>query len=270
MNFYHLYIGDSREVLKKIPQIVKLTVTSPPYAWEFRYEGKEKQLGEIWDTKKFFQELHRVWRLVFEATIPGGYLAVVWADIPDAAKLYGHYRIENLAAGMVWSVEKAGFYLVSEWIWRKYEPGAAVSIRPYRAYEQMKTGNYIPASAMNWEYVFVWRKPGAKLLPCFDVKEDEWYPTYLDGVWDIKYDPKIDKDPACFPLELAKRLIKIYSRPGDVILDPFLGSGTTMLAARLLGRSCIGVEVDESRLPRIREKVGWNQSLGGEEFRIFR
>ncbi|RLG89974.1 MAG: site-specific DNA-methyltransferase, partial [Candidatus Hecatellales archaeon] len=61
MNFYHLYIGDSREVLKKIPQIVKLTVTSPPYAWEFRYEGKEKQLGEIWDTKKFFQELHRVW-----------------------------------------------------------------------------------------------------------------------------------------------------------------------------------------------------------------
>jgi len=270
---YEVYIGDCRDILPKIKEkygrnFIQLTVTSPPYAWEFRYREKELQLGEIWDIKEFFNELTRIWKMVYDITCAGGYIAVVFGEICDAYKVFGHYRVQSLVGGMVESVEKAGFYLISEWIWRKYDAGASVVIRPYRAYKQMVSGNYIPASGFNFEYVFVWRKPSKHSLPIFDVKESEWFPTYLDGIWDIPYG-KEDKDPACFPIELARRLIKIYSRKNHIVLDPFLGSGTTMRACRELERSCIGIEVDKSRLNRIKEKVGWNSSLVGDEFYEF-
>jgi DNA modification methylase len=262
---YILMIGDNRERLKEIePETVNLVVTSPPYAWEFRYSEKKQQLGEIYDTRLFFQELTAVWKLCYKALVPGGYMAIIWADIQDAKKVYGKYCIEPLVEGIIRSMRMANFDLISQWIWRKYEPGASVIVRPYLEYSQMATGYYIPKSGSNWEYVYVWRKPSGVNQPVFDVKESEWYPYYMDGIWNIPYGPE-DKDAACFPIELAKRLIKIYTKPGMTVLDPFLGSGTTMRACVDLGRNCIGVEVDVSRLPRIKEKVGWgNQKLIGD------
>ena len=258
-------IGDNRERLKEIPdETVNLVVTSPPYAWDFRYGEKNMQLGEIYDTRLFFHELTKVWKQCYRVLVPGGYMAVVWADIQDAKKMYGKYCIEPLVDGMVSSMKRVNFDLVSQWIWRKYEPGVSQLRRPYLAYKQMVTGNFIPRSAYNWEYVFVWRRPSALDQPVFDVTDEEWYPHYVDGVWNIPYGPE-DKDPACFPIELAKRLIKIYTKPGATVLDPFLGSGTTMRAAIELGRNCIGIELDRGRIPRIKEKVGWgNQKLVGE------
>lgn len=268
---YEVYIGDCRKVLRDLYNKgvrVHLTLTSPPYAWEFRYNEKEQQMGEIWDIKEFFKELTNVWKLVYDITYAGGYICVVFGEICDAYKVYGHYRVQSLVGGMVESVEKAGFYLVSEWIWRKYEQGASIDIRPSRSYSQIKSKGYIPASGFNFEYVFVWKKPSVYNLKVFDVSDEEWY-EYLDGIWDIKYDRKIDIDPACFPLELAKRIIKIYSRKDYTVLDPFLGSGTTMLACRLLRRNCIGIEVDKSRLERIKTKVGFNMSLSDDEFYVY-
>jgi len=260
---YIIILSDCRKALKEIPQIINLVVTSPPYAWEFRYEEKNMQLGEIYDTRLFFQELTGIFRMCYNVLVPGGYMAVVWADIQDAKKVYGKYMIEPLVGYMVDSMKRAGFDLVSQWIWKKYEQGAAIRIRPYLAYPQMLTGKYIPKSAANWEYVFVWRKPSAIDQPVLDMTDGEWYEA-IDGVWKIPYGIE-DRDPACFPIELAKRLIKIYTKPGMWVLDPFLGSGTTMRAAFELKRSCIGIEIDKSRLPRIKEKVGWgSQLLDGE------
>jgi len=266
---YVVIIGDCRKALDMIePESINMVLTSPPYAWEFRYGEKNMQLGEIYNTRLFFQELLTVWKKCYRSLVPGGYMAIVWADIPDAKKLYGKYMIEPLVGEMIKSMNMANFDLVSQWIWRKYEPGAAVVIRPYLAYKQMVTGNHIPKSGNNWEYVYVWRKPSGNLMPCFDVRDEEWI-KWLDGVWDIPYGPD-DKDPACFPVELAKRLIRIYTRPGMTVLDPFLGSGTTMRAALDTGRSCIGIEVDAGRLERIREKTHWGTRLldGEVEWRV--
>lgn len=268
-NAYRLYyivrIGDVRKIIKEVEdEKINMVITSPPYAWEFKYSNHKLQMGNIIDTKSFFQELTLVWKECYRALVPGGYMAIVWADIQDARKVYGKYLIEPLVDHMIQSMKKANFDLISEWIWRKYEPGASVIVRPYLNFDQMVTGNYIPKSGSNWEYVYVWRKPSMIYQPCFDVKDNEWYPYYLDGIWNIPYGPE-DKDPACFPIELAKRLIKIYTKPGMVILDPFLGSGTTMRACLELKRSCIGIEIDESRIPRIKEKTMWGtQSMTGE------
>ena len=260
---YILLIGDARERLKEVePESVNLVVTSPPYAWEFRFGNSRQQLGEIWNTKLFFQELTKVWKLCYRALVPGGYMAIIFADIPDARKLYGKYMIEPLVNHMINSMTTANFDLVSEWIWRKYEAGAALRIRPYLAYSQMITGKFIPKSAQNWEYVYVWRKPSGIDQPVMDVTDEEWMEA-VDGVWNIPYGVE-DRDPACFPIELARRLMKIYTKPGAVVLDPFLGSGTTMRAAFDLNRSCIGIEVEESRIPRIKEKTRWGtQPLSG-------
>jgi site-specific DNA-methyltransferase (adenine-specific) len=257
-------IGDCRKRLSEIPDnTVDLVLTSPPYAWEFRYQEKKMQLGEIYNTRLFFHELERVWRQCYRALKPGGYMCIVWADLPDARKLYGRTMIEEITSGMLSTMRSAGFDLVSEWIWRKYEPGAAINIRPYLAYRQMVTGNFIPKSASNWEYVYVWRKPSANLNPAFDMTDEEWMAA-VDGVWNIPYGPE-DRDPACFPVELARRVVKIYTKPYALVLDPFLGSGTTMRACVELRRSCIGIEVDESRLPRIKQKTMWGtQPLDGE------
>lgn len=261
---YMVLIGDCRKRLSEIPDnTVDLVLTSPPYAWEFRYQEKKMQLGEIYNTRLFFHELERVWRQCYRALKPGGYMCIVWADLPDARKLYGRTMIEEITSGMLSTMRSAGFDLVSEWIWRKYEPGAAINIRPYLAYRQMVTGNFIPKSASNWEYVYVWRKPSANLNPAFDMTDEEWMAA-VDGVWNIPYGPE-DRDPACFPVELARRVVKIYTKPYALVLDPFLGSGTTMRACVELRRSCIGIEVDESRLPRIKQKTMWGtQPLDGE------
>lgn len=267
---YIVMIGDCRIRLLEIKEnTVDMVVTSPPYAWEFKYSDDQLQMGNIQNTRIFFKELTTVWKLCYKCLKPGGYMAVIWADITDARKMYDKYMIEPLVGYMVESMSKAGFDLISQWIWRKYEPGASVVIRPYLTYKQMVTGNYIPKSANNWEYVFVWRRPSPYNLPVFDVEEKEWYPEYLDGIWNIPYGSE-DKDPACYPVELAKRLIKIYTKNHALVLDPFLGSGTTMKACREIRRSCIGIEVDRNRLPRIMEKVGWGEtSLTGEvEWRI--
>ena len=257
-------VGDCRERLKEVESdSAELVITSPPYAWEFRYTEKKMQIGEIYNTRLFFHELQSVWKQCYRILKPGGYICIVWADLPDAKKLYGRYMIEEITSGILTTVKNAGFDLVSEWIWRKYEPGAAINIRPYLSYRQMATGNYIPKSASNWEYVYVWRKPSGNLIPAFDMSDGEWIEA-VDGVWNIPYGPE-DRDPACFPIELAKRVIKIYTKPYATVVDPFLGSGTTMRACLDTRRSCIGIEVDQSRLPRIKEKVMWGiQPIDGD------
>lgn len=263
---YVLYIGDARQILPELePESIDLVVTSPPYAWELKYSDHKLQMGNILDTRAFFRELAKVWRQCFRLLKPGGFLAVNFADIHDAKKVRGRNVIEPLVGYMVESVRSAGFDLVSTWIWRKYHPAAILSKVPLLSHGSLSTGKYVPKAVKNWEYVFVWWKPTANLKRVFDVRDEEWYPEYVDGVWNIEYKPD-ERDFGAFPVELPRRLIKIYSVKGDTVLDPFIGSGTTMKAAFELKRSCIGIEIDESRIPRIREKVGWgSQPLDGDE-----
>lgn len=262
---FSLMVGDCRQRLKELPnESVDMVLTSPPYAWEVKYSNDKLQMGNIISTKTFFYELTKVWKLCYDKLKSGRYMAIVFADIQDAKKIYGVYMIEPLVDYMVKSMRDAGFDMVSQWIWKKYNNFFGINIRPYLSYKQISTGNYVPKSVANWEYVFVWAKPPAKPIAP-DMSDEEWIES-VDGIWDITYDKKIDVDLACFPLNLAKRIIKIYTKPGMTVLDPFLGSGTVMRACFELKRSCIGIEIDANRIPRIKEKCMWNSNyLDGDE-----
>ena len=87
---------------------------------------------------------------------------------------------------------------------------------------------------------------------------EEWNQIFYPGHWNFGGE-KQDQHLAMFPEELPKRLIKMFSFVGDTVLDPFLGSGTTSLAAKNLGRNSVGYEINEEFVPVIEEKLGLRQ-----------
>jgi site-specific DNA-methyltransferase (adenine-specific) len=116
---------------------------------------------------------------------------------------------------------------------------------------------------IDYEFILVFKKPGNSEHVSKDIKEqsiltkEEWK-DYFIGHWNFGGAKQIGHE-AMFPDELPLRLIKMFTFVGDTVLDPFLGSGTTIKAARQLRRNAIGYEINEDFLPIIKEKLGLNQ-----------
>ena len=113
---------------------------------------------------------------------------------------------------------------------------------------------------LDFEYILLFKKQGESPKPTSEQKEaaamtnEEWN-TYFNGHWYFN-GVKQDKHIAMFPEELPKRLIKMFSFPGETVLDPFMGSGTTARVARLLGRNSVGYEINPDFIPIIKERIG--------------
>jgi site-specific DNA-methyltransferase (adenine-specific) len=235
---------------------VDLVVTSPPYWNVVAYKGPEGDISNIADKRLFFTEISKVWKECHRVLKPGGHLAVNFADVYMTSQ-----KLECVVPDMIESVGD-GFYLQNRIIWRKYEPGAGVGRLPITDYQNVKSGLVEPMSLFNWEYVFVWKKPGVRRWN-FELSRSEWY-SYSDGVWYINSSREagaceVIPGGAVFPPELPMRLIKIYTQRGDVVLDPFAGTGTVMLAAFKTRRSCWLYEIRPEMLKVIKEKVPFGQ-----------
>lgn len=118
---------------------------------------------------------------------------------------------------------------------------------------------------IDYEFILIFKKPGKKIAPSKEIKEksklskEEWK-EYFSGHWNFPGERQIGHE-AMFPEELPKRLIKMFTFIGDTVLDPFLGSGTTIRAALNLNRNGIGYEINEDFLPMIKKKIGIGESL---------
>jgi len=270
---YRIIIGDSREMPEIDDSSVDLVVTSPPYYGITTYsKNNPNDLSLIRDKDRFFRELGRVWKECYRVVKPNGFIVVNFQDLARGSIVYGYPHEICTAGDMVKSVEDAGFVLIGRWIWWKYKSGTATTKARYSLYNNLK--HTIPRPISNWEYCFAFMKrgyvPEGKIERKVDFTREQWI-EWSSGVWYIPADsrnwmPFEDvSESAVFPVELPKRFIKIYSNPGDVVLDPFLGSGTTMLAAKMLRRSCIGIELQKKFLQIIKKKVGFgSQSLYDE------
>lgn len=260
MTFYRIVIGDSRDMSLVESSSVDFVVTSPPY-WNVISFNHPKDIGSIVDRSKFFEELGKVWSECYRVLKPGGHLAVNFAD---SYMLSG--KIECIVPDMLKSMPKE-FVLQNRLIWRKYESGAGIVRFPLVDYKNVASGAVEPMNLMNWEYVFVWKKPGRRDWK-FELSRSEWV-EYCDGVWYIDASAEAGASEvipggAVFPVELPKRLIRTYTQKGDVVLDPFGGTGTTMLAAFQTRRSCWLYEVRAEMLPIIKKKVLYGQRRFGE------
>jgi len=243
----HLLVqGDARDLSFIPDESVHLIVTSPPYWILKKYRDHPAQLGHINDYEVFIEELSRVWRHCFRVLVPGGRLVCVVGDVCLSRRRYGRHVVMPLHADIVVSCRRIGFDNLNPIIWHKIsnatyevESGSKFLGKPYEPNAIIKN---------DIEFILMQRKPGGYRKPTAEQRKRSSiskteYAKWFQQFWRIS-GASTRKHPAPFPLEVAYRLVRMFSFYGDTVLDPFCGTGTTMLAALKCGRNSIGVEVD--------------------------
>lgn len=243
---HRLINGDARELSYINDASVHLVVTSPPY-WNLkRYNENPDQLGHIQDYEDFLFELEKVWRHVYRILVPGGRLVCVVGDVCVARRDFGRHLVFPLHADICVICRRIGFDNLNPIIWHKianasYEVknGSKFLGKPYEPNAIIKN---------DMEFILMQRKPGGYRKPTNAQREasrieKEAFERWFQQIWNIT-GASTKNHPAPYPLELATRLVRMFSFTGDTILDPFCGSGTTMVAAMRSGRNSIGIEID--------------------------
>jgi len=244
---------------------VHLVITSPPY-WQLKDYGNGKQIGFNDTYEEYINNLNLVWKECHRVLHPGCRLCINIGDQFARSVYYGRYKVIPIRTEIIKFCESVGFDYMGAIIWQKVTTcnttgGATVM----GSYPYPRNG----IIKLDYEFILVFKKYGTSPQVSKEIKEqskltDEEWNQYFTGHWNFPGE-KQDKHLAMFPEELPKRLIKMFSFVGDTVLDPFLGSGTTSLAAKKLGRNSIGYEINEPFLSIIKEKLGVNQSTFFED-----
>ncbi|MCR3882836.1 site-specific DNA-methyltransferase [Methanotrichaceae archaeon M04Ac] len=260
---HQLILGDSR-FMEAIPdESVHLAVTSPPYWTLKEYPANEGQLGSVEDYEQFLEELDKVWRNVFRVLVPGGRLVVVVGDVCLPRRCFGRHVVFPLHASIQERCRKIGFDNLAPIIWYKIANARFESNNGSKFLGKPYEPNAIVKNDI--EYILFQRKPGGYRKPSnaarlLSVIPEDLHKEWFQQIWTIT-GASTRKHPAPFPLALAERLIRMFSFVGDTVLDPFMGTGTTNLAAGQWGRSSVGFEIEptyfemaSNRLNKIRNK----------------
>ena len=262
---YRVVLGDSRSMADVEDGSVHLVVTSPPY-WQLKDYEAEDQIGFHQEYDEYIGELDRVWGECERALHPGCRLAVNIGDQFLRAKTYGRYRVAAIHADIIRGCVDRGLDFMGSIIWQKVTTmntsggGVIMGSFPYPRNGIVK---------LDYEHILLFKKLGKAPRPDPAQKElsrlstEEWN-EYFYGHWTFP-GARQEDHIAVFPSELPRRLIRMFTFAGETVLDPFLGSGTTLSVARELGRSCTGYELNPAFLETIREKTGF-----GEQKEFFR
>jgi DNA modification methylase len=245
---HSIYLGDARDMSGLESQSVHLVLTSPPYWTLKEYRPSEGQLGHVDDYDQFLQELDKVWKLCFQALVPGGRLICVVGDVCLSRRENGgRHTVVPLHSSIQEHCRKLGFDNLAPIIWHKIsnaayevEGGSTFLGKPYEPNSVIKN---------DIEFILMERKPGGYRTPDISTKvlsviSVENHKKWFQQIWSGVTGASTKQHPAPYPLELAERLVRMFSFVGDTVLDPFMGTGTTTVAAAKWGRNSIGFEVD--------------------------
>jgi len=274
-----LHLGDAR-YLDWIPDAsVHLVVTSPPYWTLKKYNDHPGQLGHIADYEQFQDMLDETWKHCYRVLVPGGRLVCVVGDVCIARRRNkGRHMVVPLHADISVRCRKIGFDYLTPILWHKIanashevENGTSFLGKPYEPNAIIKN---------DIEYILMLRKPGGYRKPTEEQRRQskiskEEHVAWFQAMWTDLQGASTKDHPAPFPIDLAYRLIRMFSFVGDQVLDPFVGTGSTVIAAMRARRNSIGNEIDSKYLnlaeARIRGEIG-NPSLfeTGPQFILLR
>ncbi|MBI4574998.1 MAG: site-specific DNA-methyltransferase [Planctomycetes bacterium] len=242
-----LRVGDARDLSWLADESVHLAVTSPPYWTLKRYREHPGQLGHLADYERFLDALDQVWRHVLRVLVPGGRLVCVVGDVCLARKEHGRHRVMPLHADIAVRCRRLGFDNLNPIIWHKV---ANAAFEVEREGGKFLGKPYEPNAIVknDIEFVLMQRKSGGYRTPTDEqrrlsmIAKDD-FDAWFRQIWTLS-GASTRQHPAPFPLDLANRLVRMFSFVGDTVLDPFAGTGTTLVAAAAAGRNAVGVEID--------------------------
>ncbi len=254
MTKHKIIFGDARNMKELEDESIQLVVTSPPY-----YNAPFDFPNLFKDYDEFLDLIKKVGKEIFRVLEPGRVACFVVQDVRINGKLY------PIVADIIKIMLKIGFKYRDKIIWKKPEGYIRISRRsgvliqhpypmyfyPDNIYEEIvifQKGDF------DYKKVPPEKKEQSKIDTNIFLKE-KWYLS----VWEITNVlpwNKLSKFTAVFPEKLAERLILLYSYKGETVLDPFLGTGTTTVVARRLGRNSVGYELDLELKPIIEERLG--------------
>lgn len=245
---HKLVLGDARDLSGIDASSIHLIVTSPPYWTLKKYEHVTGQLAEIIDYENFLDELDKCWKECLRVLVRGGRLVIVVGDVLLSRRKHKRHQVIPLHADIQVRCRRLGFDNLAPILWYKianaaYEVvgnGAGFLGKPYEPNAIVKH---------DIEYILMERKPGSYRNPepktrLLSVISAEKHSVWFRQIWDDIKGESTREHPAPYPEQLAERLIRMFSFAQDTVLDPFVGTGTTMVAAALAGRNSIGVEID--------------------------
>lgn len=244
---HRLIHGDNRALPFLPDGSVHLVITSPPYWSLKRYNENPAQMGHIVDYEQFLAELTKVWKEVYRVLVPGGRLVCVVGDVCLSRKEHGRHLVMPLHADIAVICRRLGFDNLNPIIWHKISNATFEANNGTKFLGKPYEPNAIVKNDI--EFILMQRKPGGYRKPTEEQRKlsmidkgdfSEWFRQF----WTIT-GASTRNHPAPFPYELAYRLVKMFSFWGDTVLDPFCGTGTTMLAAMKCGRNSIGIEIDK-------------------------
>jgi len=285
--WHKVIFGDSRSLKELSDKSIHLMVTSPPYPmieiWDEQFRGLDKLINELWiqmeaakdDNDKLYfamkiydlmhKNLAMVWKEVFRVLIDGGIACI---NIGDAARSIGNiFKLFPNHARIIEECEKIGFITLPYILWKK-----PTNKPKYKGKGAFLGSGFLPPNAyvtLDCEYILIFRKgkprefePNDPLRYASQYTKEE-RDSWFTQIWDIlgtKQElSEVERKAATFPEEIPRRLIRMFSIIGDTILDPFLGTGTTIKVAMQLNRNSIGYEIDKNFRSIIEEKIGYSQ-----------
>lgn len=237
-----IIVGDSEEILKKLPDnCIDLIFTSPPYNFGLEYENHKD--GIKWN--EYFNKLFTIFKECIRVLKYGGRAVIniqpLFSDYIPIHHLISNFFMKNK---LIWK---------GEIIWDKHNYNCK-----YTAWGSWKSPSN-PYLKYTWEFLEIFCKGSLKHSGRKDLADitAEEFKKWVYAKWDIppEFNMKKYGHPAMFPEELAKRVIKLFSFKGDVVLDPFNGVGTTTLVAKKLGRIYLGIDISEEYCKKAEERI---------------
>ena len=246
-----IYCGDSEDAMKALPDnVVDIIITSPPYNFGLDYDSDTNKDAVYWND--YFDKLNRIWTQCYRVLKPGGRICVnVQPLFSDYMPTHHIISKQLLDLGLLWK---------SEILWEKNNYNCK-----YTAWGSWKSPS-MPYMKYTWEFVEVFCKGSHKKAgdsSKIDITGDE-FKKWVYAKWSIAPERNMKKynHPAMFPEQLVARLLKLFSYEGDLVLDPYIGVGTTAISAHNLNRHYIGIDVSEQycaiaeeRLKKIKEQM---------------